>query len=190
MGRLHPFRMANRSFALTSTQAGYLMYSIRLRRCKSDFPTCLISPSVIIFLGDRGLEKARSTTAFPEILAGRLPRVDLLRPAQRSLTFRPAYSLNRPRRSVTPKASTDSLSPRPLRLLSTGATRRRVGIASTGNRWLSRRTIYVPYEVVTDIGHNSNIQEQSNNQSDGRSRLNRSKLTRLETVRSAGRTEW
>ena len=122
MGRLHPFRMANRSFALTSTQAGYLMYSIRLRRCKSDFPTCLISPSVIIFLGDRGLEKARSTTAFPEILAGRLPRVDLLRPAQRSLTFRPAYSLNRPRRSVTPKASTDSLSPRPLRLLSTGAT--------------------------------------------------------------------
>ena len=55
---------------------------------------------------------------------------------QRSLTFRPARSPNRPRRSVSPEASTDSLPPPPLRLLAAGATRCRVGIAPTGNRRL------------------------------------------------------
>ena len=47
-----------------------------------------------------------STAAFPEILPGRLPRFGLSRPAQRSLTFRPACSLNRPRRSVSSEAPT------------------------------------------------------------------------------------
>ena len=77
-----------------------------------------------------------STAAFPEILPGRLPRFGLSRPAQRSLTFRPACSLNRPRRSVSSEASTDLLPPPPLRLLPAGTTRRRVGIAPTGNRRL------------------------------------------------------
>ena len=77
-----------------------------------------------------------STAAFPEILPGRLPRFGLSRPAQRSLTFRPACSLNRPRRSVSSEASTDLLPSPPLRLLPAGTTRRRVGIAPTGNRRL------------------------------------------------------
>ena len=96
-----------------------------------------------------------TTTAFPEIPAGRLSQIGLSRPAQRSLTFRPTCSLNRPRRSVTSEASTDSLPPPPLRLLPAGATRRRVGIAPTENRRLctahsiltslaalSRRTVF------------------------------------------------
>ena len=78
----------------------------------------------------------QTAAAFPEILPGQLPRFGLSRPAQRSLTFRPACSLNRPRRSVTSKASTDSLPPPPLRLLPAGATRCRVGFAPTGNRRL------------------------------------------------------
>jgi hypothetical protein len=77
-----------------------------------------------------------ATAAFPEILPGRLSRIGLSRPAQRSLTFRPACSLDRPRRSVPSEASTDSLPPPPLRLLPAGATRRRVGITPTENRRL------------------------------------------------------
>ena len=84
----------------------------------------------------------RPTAAFPEKLTGRLPQLGLSRPAQRSLAFRPACSLNRPRRPVTLKASTDSLPPPPLQLLPAGATRRRVGIAPTGDRRLSRRTVF------------------------------------------------
>jgi hypothetical protein len=53
--------------------------------------------------------------------------------------------MNRPRRSVTSKASTDLLPPPPLRLLPAGATRRRVGFAPTENRRLSRRTVFSPY---------------------------------------------
>jgi hypothetical protein len=76
------------------------------------------------------------TAAFPENSTGRLPRLGLSRPARRSLTFRPACLLDRRKRPVAPKASTDSLPPPPLRLLPAGATRRRVGIAPTGNRRL------------------------------------------------------
>ena len=81
------------------------------------------------------------TAAFPEKLTGRLPQLGLSRPAQRSLVFRPASSLDRPRRSVTSEASTDLLPPPPLRLLPAGATRRRMGITPIGNRRLSRRTV-------------------------------------------------
>ena len=68
---------------------------------------------------------------------GRLSRIGLSRPrtdrrlVQRSHTFRPACSLNRPRRSVPSETSTDSLPPPPLRLLPAGATHRRVGVAPT-----------------------------------------------------------
>jgi hypothetical protein len=80
--------------------------------------------------------------AFPEKLTGRLPQLGLSRPAQRSLVFRPASSLDRPRRSVTSEASTDLLPPPPLRLLPAGATRRRMGITPIGNRRLSRAQFF------------------------------------------------
>ena len=92
-----------------------------------------------------------TTTAFPEKLPGRLSRIGLSRPAQRSLTFRPACSLNRPRRSVPSEASTDLLPPPPLRLLPAGATRRRVGIAPTENRRLcTAHSFLTPRDCITD----------------------------------------
>jgi hypothetical protein len=65
---------------------------------------------------------APTTAAFPEILPGRLPHLGLSRPAQRSLTLRPAYSLSRQKRPVASKASTISLPPSSLRLLPAGTT--------------------------------------------------------------------
>jgi hypothetical protein len=65
-----------------------------------------------------------------------LSRIGLSRPARRSLTFRPACSLNRTRYSVPSEASTDWLPPPPLRLLPAGANRRQVEIPPTENRRL------------------------------------------------------
>ncbi len=96
-----------------------------------------------------------STAAFPEILPGRLPRFGLSRPAQRSLTFRPACSLNRPRRSVSSEASTDLLPPPPLRLLPAGTTRRRVGIAPTGNRRLCTAHSILTLRAGIGRGHST-----------------------------------
>ena len=53
---------------------------------------------------------------------GRLPHLGLSRPAQRSRTLQPAYSLSRQKRPVTSKTSTISLPPSPLRLLPAGTT--------------------------------------------------------------------
>jgi len=63
-----------------------------------------------------------TTAAFPEIMPGRLPHYGLSRPAQRSLTLRPAHSLSRQKRPVAPEASTISLPPSSLRLLPAGTT--------------------------------------------------------------------
>ncbi len=63
-----------------------------------------------------------TTAAFPEILPGRLPHLGLSRPAQRSRTLRPAYSLSGQKRPVASKAPTISLPPSPLRLLPAGTT--------------------------------------------------------------------
>src|ERR1035438_5953291 len=63
-----------------------------------------------------------TTAAFPEILPGRLPHLGLSRPARRSRTLRPAYSLSRQKRPVASKAPTISLPPSPLRLLPAGTT--------------------------------------------------------------------
>jgi hypothetical protein len=65
---------------------------------------------------------AFTSRAFPEKLPGRLPHLGLSRPAQRSLTLRPAYSLSRHKRPVASKAPTISLPPSPLRLLPAGTT--------------------------------------------------------------------
>ena len=74
-----------------------------------------------------------------------LLRVRLFVCSPPSVPFRPACSLNRPRRSVTPKASTDSLPPPPLRLLPAGATRRRAGLTPAGDRRLcTAHTIFAP----------------------------------------------
>jgi len=64
------------------------------------------------------------------------PALHFSRPAQRSLIFRPACSPSRPRRPSTPKASTGSLPPLPLRLLPAGATSCRAGISPAENRRL------------------------------------------------------
>src|SRR6516165_11977686 len=71
---------------------------------------------------DRFVPLEATTAAFPEILPGRLPHLGLSRPAQRSLTLRPAYSLGRQKRPVASKASTISLPPSSLRLLPAGTT--------------------------------------------------------------------
>jgi hypothetical protein len=62
------------------------------------------------------------------------------RPAQRSLTLRPACSRNRLKRFFPSKASTASLPPPPLRLLPAGATSCRAGLEPTENQHLSQRT--------------------------------------------------
>ncbi len=72
----------------------------------------------------------------PRKSGGSAPTSCLSRPAQRSLTFRPACSPSRPRRPSAPKASTVSLPPPPLRLLPAGATSCRVGMSPTENRRL------------------------------------------------------
>jgi hypothetical protein len=63
-----------------------------------------------------------TTAAFPELMPGRLPHYGLSRPAQRSLTLRPAHSLSRQKRPVASEASTISLPPSSLRLLPAGTT--------------------------------------------------------------------
>jgi YD repeat-containing protein len=67
---------------------------------------------------------------------GSAPTSPFSRPAQRSLTFRPACSPSRPRRPSAPKASVVSSPPLPLRLLPAGATSCRVGLAPTEDRRL------------------------------------------------------
>jgi hypothetical protein len=72
----------------------------------------------------------------PRNLGGSAPTLNVSRPAQRSLAFRPACSPSRPRRPSTPEAPMASFPPPPLRLLPAGATSCRVGFAPTGNRRL------------------------------------------------------
>ena len=75
-----------------------------------------------------------ATAAFPVIQPGRLPHCPFrgLHSVHYSLSRRAGTrSPSRPRRPSTPKASTDSLPPRLLRLLPAGATSYRVGIAPT-----------------------------------------------------------
>ncbi len=72
----------------------------------------------------------------PRNSGGSAPTSPFSRPAQRSLTFRPACSPSRPRRPSTPKASVVLSPPRPLRLLPAGATSCRVGITPTEDRRL------------------------------------------------------
>ena len=57
----------------------------------------------------------------PRISGGSAPALSFSRPAQRSLTLRPACSPSRLKRPSTPKASAASLPPPPLRLLPGGA---------------------------------------------------------------------
>ena len=86
-----------------------------------------------------------TTAAFPEILPGRLPHLGLSRPAQRSLTLRPAYSLSRQMRPVASKASTISLPPSPLRLLPAGTTVAGRDLHPLKRHALARRTVFGPY---------------------------------------------
>ena len=89
-------------------------------------------------------ERCRSSDprdgGLPHFSGGSASALPVSGPARRSLAFRPADSPSRPRRPSTPKASTDSLPPPPLRLLPAGATSCRVGIAPTERRRLSRHT--------------------------------------------------
>ena len=82
-----------------------------------------------------------TTAAFPEILPGRLPHLGLSRPAQRSLTLRPAYSLSRQMRPVASKAPTISLPPSPLRLLPAGTTVAGRDLHPLKMHALARRTV-------------------------------------------------
>ena len=75
-------------------------------------------------------------SGLPSVNERSAPALAFSRPAQRSLTFRPAWSPSRPRRPSAPEASVASLPPPPLRLLPAGATSCRVGFAPTGNRRL------------------------------------------------------
>ena len=63
-----------------------------------------------------------SDGGLPRYCGGSAPALRFSRPAQRSLTLRPACSRSRPRRPFPSKASTASLPPPPLRLLPAGAT--------------------------------------------------------------------
>jgi hypothetical protein len=92
-----------------------------------------------------------ATAAFPEQLTVRLPHFDLSRTAQRSITLRPAGSFTRPRRSVTPKASMNSLPPPPIRLLRVGAIRRRTGLAPAENHRRSTAHNYLTQRLRTYI---------------------------------------
>jgi hypothetical protein len=106
--------------------ASHVVVDFHVHACRRHYPggTELVHLSILSHL----------TASFPEKLPGQFPQVGLSRPAQRSLAFRPACSLDRPRRSVTSKASTDWKPPPPLQLRLAGATRCQVGIAPTESR--------------------------------------------------------
>jgi len=76
----------------------------------------------------------------PRYAGGSASTLCFSRPAQRSLTLRPACSRNRLKRSFPSKAPTVSSPPPPLRLLPVGATSYRVGLEPTENQHLSQRT--------------------------------------------------
>ena len=78
-----------------------------------------------------------SDVGLPRNSGGSASALPFSRPAQRSLTLRPACSPSRPRRPSTPKASAASLPPRLLRLLPAGATSYRAGFAPTEDTRLS-----------------------------------------------------
>ena len=124
------------------TRPGLSLAGVRLGGTHSHrwgFPCCVPSPLQTCrrhypggIVGDRfsGVTPSSPTTAaFPVYCAGRLPHFGLSRPAQRSLTLRPACSLSRQKRPVASKAPTISLPPSPLRLLPAGTTSCRAGFA-------------------------------------------------------------
>src|SRR5712692_9187861 len=76
----------------------------------------------------------------PHTFAGSAPTFPVSRPAQRSLTLRPACSRNRPRRSFPSKASTAPLPLPPLRLLPAGATLAGRDLHPLRTNALARRT--------------------------------------------------
>ena len=87
---------------------------------------------------------ARTASAFPETQAGRLPQHPFSRPAQRSLAFRPAWSLSHLKVTrYTRVLQQHSLPPVPLWLLPAERPIGRVGFAPTGDRRLSRHTGYL-----------------------------------------------
>ena len=81
-----------------------------------------------------------AATAFPTTQMGRLPPHAFSGPAQRSLTFRPACSLDHPKVTFTQSTSTHLLPPAPPWLLPAERPIGRVGFAPTGDQQLSRHT--------------------------------------------------
>ncbi len=85
-----------------------------------------------------------TTAAFPGKLTGRLPHQYLSRPAQRSLAFRPACSLDR--QAIRFIRGFDGFVTYSAAPIATGwSDPLPGGFSPTGNRRLSRRTIFGPY---------------------------------------------
>ena len=100
---------------------------LRLHTCRRHYPGGTVGCPCRFFPNDGGLPRYQGESA---------PALRVSRPAQRSLTFRPACWLDHPRRSVSSETPTISLPPSPPRLLPAGATRRRVGLSPTEDRRL------------------------------------------------------
>lgn len=93
-----------------------------------------------------------TATAFPKKEEGRLPQHPFSRPAQRSLTLRPAWSLKSPKVPRYQSTSTHSLPLAPLWLLPAERPIGRVGFAPTGDRRLSRHTPLMGQRRLLAIG--------------------------------------
>ena len=79
-----------------------------------------------------------ASASLPQRTGGSAPAFQVSRPAQRSLALRPAWSLDHPRRPVTPKCfERCRYLHHPLRLLPAGATVCRAGFAPAEGRCLS-----------------------------------------------------
>jgi hypothetical protein len=131
-----------------------------LQTCRRHYPGGTAEPCHSCLLPTQRRGRVLHSGGLPQSYGGSAPTLHFSRPAQRSLTLRPACSRNRLMRSFRSKTSTVSLPPPPLRLLPAGATSCRAGLSPAGKptqfmaytRWRANLRPLLQLAADRDVG--------------------------------------